>query len=59
MSDIPSVVLNNGVNMPQLGLGVCLFITGTGRGMGVPIAKAALAAGNAVIATAITKETHQ
>ena len=28
------------------------FITGAGRGMGVDIAKAALAAGNAVIATA-------
>ena len=35
------------------------FITGTGRGMGVPIAKAALAAGNAVIATGITKETRR
>jgi NAD(P)-dependent dehydrogenase (short-subunit alcohol dehydrogenase family) len=27
------------------------FITGAGRGMGVDIAKAALAAGNAVVAT--------
>ena len=35
------------------------FITGTGRGMGVHIAKAALAAGNAVIATGITKETRR
>jgi hypothetical protein len=31
----------------------------TGRAMGVPTAKAALADGNAVIATGITKETHQ
>ncbi len=35
------------------------FITGAGRGMGVHIAKAALAAGNAVIATGITKETRR
>jgi NAD(P)-dependent dehydrogenase (short-subunit alcohol dehydrogenase family) len=28
------------------------FVTGAGRGMGVDIAKAALAAGNAVVATA-------
>ena len=35
------------------------FITGAGRGMGVHIAKAALAAGNAVIPTRITKETRQ
>jgi NAD(P)-dependent dehydrogenase (short-subunit alcohol dehydrogenase family) len=34
------------------------FITGAGRGMDVHIAKAALAAGNAVIATGITKETR-
>ncbi len=34
-------------------------ITGAGRrGMGVTIAKAALPAGNAVIATGITKEAH-
>ena len=35
------------------------FITGTGRGMSVHIAKAALAAGNAVFATGITKETSR
>ena len=35
------------------------FITGAGRGMGVHIAKAALAAGNAVMATGITKETRR
>jgi NAD(P)-dependent dehydrogenase (short-subunit alcohol dehydrogenase family) len=35
------------------------FITGAGRGMGVNIAKAALVAGNAVIATGITQETHR
>ena len=35
------------------------FITGAGRGMGVHIAKAALAAGNAVVATGITKETSR
>ena len=29
------------------------FITGAGRGMGVDIAKAALAAGNAVVATGV------
>ncbi len=29
------------------------FLIGAGRGMGVPIAKAALAAGNALIATGI------
>jgi NAD(P)-dependent dehydrogenase (short-subunit alcohol dehydrogenase family) len=34
------------------------FITGAGRRIGVNIAKAALAAGNAVIATGLTKETH-
>jgi NAD(P)-dependent dehydrogenase (short-subunit alcohol dehydrogenase family) len=33
------------------------FVTGAGRGMGVDIAKAALAAGNAVVATARTPET--
>ena len=33
------------------------FITGAGRGMGVDIAKAALAAGNAVVATARNTET--
>ena len=35
------------------------LITGAGRGMGVPIVKAALAAGNAVVATGITKETRR
>ena len=35
------------------------FITGAGCGMGVNIAKAALATGNAVIATGITKETSR
>ena len=35
------------------------FITGAGREMGVNIAKAALAARNAVIATGITKETRR
>jgi hypothetical protein len=35
------------------------FLTSTGRGMRVNIAKAALAAGNAVMATGITKERHQ
>src|SRR6185436_11091346 len=40
------------------------FITGAGRGMGVDIAKAALAAGNAVVATgrntdAVTKAVGQ
>ena len=35
------------------------FITGAGRGMGVNIAKAAHAAGYAVIAIGITKETRQ
>ena len=35
------------------------FITGAGRGMGVNIAKAALAAEYAVIATDITKETRR
>ena len=35
------------------------FITGAGRGMAVNIAKAALAAGNAVIAIGITKETRR
>ena len=35
------------------------LITGASRGMGVNIAKAALAAGNAVIPTGITKEMHQ
>ena len=35
------------------------FITGAGRhGVGVNIAKADLPAGNAVIATSITKEAH-
>jgi NAD(P)-dependent dehydrogenase (short-subunit alcohol dehydrogenase family) len=34
-------------------------ITGAGRGMGVNIAKAALATGNVVIATGITKETRR
>jgi NAD(P)-dependent dehydrogenase (short-subunit alcohol dehydrogenase family) len=34
------------------------FITGAGRGMGVPSAQAALAAGN-VIATGITKEVRR
>ncbi len=33
------------------------FITGAGRGMGVPIAKAALAAGNAVVATGRNTDT--
>jgi NAD(P)-dependent dehydrogenase (short-subunit alcohol dehydrogenase family) len=33
------------------------FITGAGRGMGVDIAKAALAAGNAVLATGRNTET--
>ena len=33
------------------------LITGAGRGMGVNIVKAALAAGNAVFATGIMKET--
>src|SRR5436190_5300501 len=33
------------------------FITGAGRGMGVDIAKAALAAGNAVVATARDPES--
>ena len=33
------------------------FITGAGRGMGVEIAKAALAAGNAVVATGRNPET--
>ena len=32
------------------------FITGAGRGMGVDIAKAALAAGNKVVATGRNKE---
>ncbi len=35
------------------------FITDADRGMGVPIARAALAAGNAVIATGITKERNE
>ncbi len=35
------------------------FITGVGRGMGVNIAKAALAVGKAVIAPGITKETRR
>ena len=35
------------------------FITGAGRGMGVTIAKAALAARNAVIAAGITKEARR
>lgn len=35
------------------------FILGAGRGIGKNIAKAALAAGKAVMATGITKETHQ
>ncbi len=35
------------------------FITGAGRGMGVNIAKVALAAGNTVIATGIAKETRR
>jgi NAD(P)-dependent dehydrogenase (short-subunit alcohol dehydrogenase family) len=34
------------------------FITGAGRGMDVDIAKPALAAGNAVSATGITKEAR-
>ncbi|HEV8634103.1 MAG TPA: SDR family NAD(P)-dependent oxidoreductase, partial [Chloroflexota bacterium] len=33
------------------------FITGAGRGMGADIAKAALAAGNAVVATGRTTES--
>jgi NAD(P)-dependent dehydrogenase (short-subunit alcohol dehydrogenase family) len=33
------------------------FITGAGRGMGVDIAKAALAAGNAVVATGRNTDT--
>jgi NAD(P)-dependent dehydrogenase (short-subunit alcohol dehydrogenase family) len=35
------------------------FITGAGRGIGGNTATADLAAGNAVIATYITKETHR
>ncbi len=35
------------------------FIADAGRGMGVNIAQAALAAGNAVIATDITKEARR
>ncbi len=35
------------------------FITGAGRGIDVSIARAVLAAGNAVIATGITKETRR
>jgi NAD(P)-dependent dehydrogenase (short-subunit alcohol dehydrogenase family) len=35
------------------------FITGAGRGMGVKIAKAVFAAGNAVVATGLTKETRR
>ncbi len=35
------------------------FITGAGRGISVNIAKAALAAGNAVTATGITKEARR
>jgi NAD(P)-dependent dehydrogenase (short-subunit alcohol dehydrogenase family) len=34
------------------------FITGAGRGMGVDFAKAALAAGNAVVATGRNGEQH-
>ena len=33
------------------------FVTGAGRGMGVDIAKAALAAGNAVVATGRNTDT--
>ena len=33
------------------------FVTGAGRGMGVDIAKAALSAGNAVVATARRADT--
>ncbi len=35
------------------------LITGAGRGMGLDIAKAALAAGNAVVAPGIRKEARR
>jgi NAD(P)-dependent dehydrogenase (short-subunit alcohol dehydrogenase family) len=35
------------------------FITGAGRGMSVNVARAALAAGDTVIATKIKKETRR